>query len=135
MDIHDNARTTRRSRMLMAQRLASGWSVAAVAQAQGVTPRTVRKWRDRYAAEGAAGLVDRSSRPHSSPNRLTDSQEAEIVALRRQRLTGPAIARRLNRPVSTVGVVLRRAGLGRLGALDPKPSIIRYQRDNPGYHA
>src|SRR6516165_498635 len=120
MDLHDNARTTPHSRMLMVQRLAGGWSIATVAAAQGVTPRTVRKWRDRYAAEGAAGLVDRSSRPHSSPNRLTDSQEAEIVALRRQRLTGPAIARRLNRPVSTVGVVLRRAGLGRLGALDPK---------------
>jgi transposase-like protein len=35
--------------MLMVQRLANGWTVAAVAQAQGVTPKTVRKWRDRYA--------------------------------------------------------------------------------------
>ena len=52
MDIHDNARTTRHSRMLMVQRLASSWTVAAVATAQGVSPKTVRKWRDRYAAEG-----------------------------------------------------------------------------------
>ena len=132
MDIHDNARTTRHSRMLMVQRLASGWSVAAVAQAQGVTHKTVRKWRDRCAAEGEAGLVDRSSRPHSSPNRLTERQEDEIVALRRQRLSGPAIARRLHRPVSTVGVVLRRHRLGRLSALTPRPSVIRYQRDKPG---
>ena len=132
MDIHDNARTTRLSRILMVQRLASGWSVAALAAAQGVTRRTVRKWRDRYAAEGEAGLIDRSSRPHRSPNRLSDERRDEILALRRQRLTGPAIARRLHRPVSTVGCVLRREGLGRLGALDPKPTIIRYQRDRPG---
>jgi transposase InsO family protein len=132
MDVHDNARTTRHSRMLMVRRLAGGWSVAAVAQAQGVTPKTVRKWRDRHASEGAAGLMDRSSRPHRSPHKLADKQIGEIVALRRQRLTAPAIAQRLHRPVSTIGLVLRRAGLGRLGALDPKPAIIRYQREKPG---
>ena len=49
MDIHENARTTRHSRMLMVQRLAAGWSVATVATALGVTARTVRKWRDRHA--------------------------------------------------------------------------------------
>ena len=63
MDIHDNARTTRHSRMLLIERLASGWSVTAVAAAQGVTAKTVRQWRDRYATEGEAGLTDRSSRP------------------------------------------------------------------------
>ena len=42
------------------------------------------------------------------------------------------IARRLHRPQSTVGRILRHAGLGRLAALDPKPPIIRYQRDNLG---
>ena len=35
-------------------------------------------------------------------------------------------------PRSTVGVVLRRLGLGRLGNLDPKPPVIRYQRQRPG---
>ena len=132
MDIHDNARTTRHSRMLMVRRLAGGWTVAAAARAHGVTPKTVRKWRDRHASEGVAGLIDRSSRPHRSPNQLSDQQACEIVALRRQRLTAPAIAQRLRRPLSTVGLVLRRAGLGRLGALDPKPIIIRYQREKPG---
>jgi hypothetical protein len=39
MDIHDNARTTRHSRMLMVQRLTSGWTVATGATAQGVHPR------------------------------------------------------------------------------------------------
>jgi transposase InsO family protein len=118
--------------LLIIQRLADGWSVAAVAAAAGITPKTVAKWRDRHADAGAAGLVDRSSRPHRSPTRLAAADEEEIVRLRRQRLSGPAIARQLGRPVATVGVVLRRHQLGRLSALDPKPEIIRYQRERPG---
>ncbi len=133
MDIHKNARTTPLCRMLMVQRLASGWTVAAVAAAHGVTtPKTVRKWRQRFAVEGAAGLADRSSRPQCSPNRLSDAAESEIIALRHRRLTAPVIARRLSRPVSTVGVVLRRHALGRLRALDPRPAVIRYERQRPG---
>jgi transposase InsO family protein len=132
MDIHENARTTRHSRMLMIERLAAGWSVGAVAAALGVTGKTVRKWRDRHDAEGASGLADRSSRPRRSPRRLAGHAEEEIEALRRQRLTGPAIARRLGRPPSTVGAVLRRRGLGRLAALDPRPPVTRYERERPG---
>ena len=132
MDIHDNARTTRHSRMLMIDRLAGGWTIAAVASAQGITPKTVRKWRDRHATEGEAGLTDRSSRPHRSPNRLSEPAEAAIVTLRHDRLSGPAIARRLGHPLSTVGVVLRRHRLGRLPALSPPPPVIRYQRERPG---
>jgi transposase InsO family protein len=132
MDVHQNARTTPHGRRLMIQRLAEGWTIAAVAAAAGVDPKTVRKWRQRYAAEGEAGLVDRSSRPHHSPTRLSAPAEAAIEALRRQRWSGPAIARELGRPVATVGEILRRLGLGRLSALDPKPPVIRYQREQPG---
>jgi transposase InsO family protein len=132
MDIHDNARTTRHSRMLMVQRLTSGWTVAVVAAAQGVSPKTVRKWRDRYAAEGEVGLADRSSRPHHSPRQLAAPIATEIVTLRHERLSSPAIARRLGRPVSTIGAVLRRHRLGRLSALTPRPPVIRYERDIPG---
>ncbi len=35
-------------------------------------------------------------------------------------------------PVSTVGGILRRLGLGRLSALEPKPPVVRYQRERPG---
>ena len=132
MDIHRHAKTTPSGRLLMVRRLADGWTIAQVAAAFGVTSKTVRKWQARYAAEGEPGLRDRSSRPHVSPRRLDEAAEAEILALRRQPLTGPAIARRLGRPVATVGLVLRRHGLGRLAALEPKPEIIRYQREHPG---
>ena len=132
IDVHQNAKTTPHGRRLMIERLAEGWSVARVAAAAGVTAKTVRKWQVRFALEGHAGIADRSSRPHGSPTRLDGAAVAEIIQLRRQRLSGPAIARRLGRPAATVGLVLRRHGLGRLQALDPKPEIIRYQRDRPG---
>ena len=35
-------------------------------------------------------------------------------------------------PRSTVGAVLRRLGLGCLAALDPKPPVVRYEREHPG---
>lgn len=101
--------------MLIVQRLSQGWSVNTTATALGVTPKTVLKWRDRHAAEGAARSVDRRSKPHHSPTWLASAAEDEIEHLRRQRLCGPAIARRLAPPVSTVGLALRRRGLGAFG--------------------
>jgi len=35
-------------------------------------------------------------------------------------------------PVSTVGKVLRRRGLGKLAAPEAKPPVVRYQRERPG---
>ncbi|MBV1795999.1 IS481 family transposase [Siccirubricoccus sp. G192] len=132
MDAHENARATPHSRMLIVARLRGGQSVAQVAASFGITPRTVRKWRDRHAAEGEAGLRDRSSRPSTSPPRLSAERTAQIEALRRQRRSGPAIARQLGLPGSTVGLALRRLGLNRLAALDLKPEVIRYERAHPG---
>ena len=132
MDSHENARTTPHGRLLMVRRLSAGQSVAIVAAAMGVTPKTVRKWRDRFVAEGLPGLRDRSAKPLHSPRRLAPESTAQIEALRRQRRSGPAIARQLGLPVSTVGLELRRLGLGRLRALDPKSEIIRYEREHPG---
>lgn len=36
------------------------------------------------------------------------------------------------RPLSTVGTVLRRLGLDRLAALDPRPPVILYEEERPG---
>ena len=43
MDVHENARTTGHSRMVIVERLSEGWTVAAVAVAIGIAPKTVRK--------------------------------------------------------------------------------------------
>ena len=66
------------------------WSVAATAEQFQVDAKTVRKWRDRFLAEGDAGLWDRSSRPRRSPNRTPEAQRRRVLQLRRKRRWGAA---------------------------------------------
>jgi transposase InsO family protein len=132
MNIHKNARTTPHSRLLMVRRVLEQKQPASrVAADFGVSERTVRKWLARWRAGGEPALNDRSSAP-ARPRQLPPGQIAAIEALRRQRLTSPVIARRLGLPLSTVGGILRRLGLGRLKRLDPPLPVVRYQRERPG---
>jgi transposase InsO family protein len=133
MNTHKNARLTVHGRVLLVNRIVGeGWRVAVAAQAAGCSTRTGYKWLARYRAGGARMLHDRSSAPAGCAHRLPPAKVAEIARLRRQRMTGPAIARQLAMPRSTVGAVLRRLGLGRLSALETKPPAVRYQRERPG---
>lgn len=66
----------------------------------------MRKWRAHFAADGVAGLRDRSATPLQGPPRLPPGTTAQIEAL-------------------------RRLGLNRLKALDLKPEIIRYAASIP----
>ena len=133
MNIHKNARLTPQGRALMVSRILNeSWCVADAARAAGVSERTAYKWIGRYRADGAAALHDRKPIPARCPHRLPAPRIAEIEQLRRARLSGPAIARQLAMPPSTVGAALRRLGLGRLTALDPKPPVVRYERERPG---
>jgi transposase InsO family protein len=77
-------------------------------------------------------LHDRSSAPVRYRDPVPADRVAEIEGLRRQRMTGPQIARQLAMPGSAVGLVLRRLGLGRLAVLEPKPPVGRYERERPG---
>jgi transposase-like protein len=97
MNVHKNARLTPQSRAELVRRiLVAGQTPMAVATAMGVTAKTASKWVARFAAEGAGGLVDRSSRPHRL-YRPTPTPTAErIEALRRQRWTGKQIAREMS---------------------------------------
>jgi transposase InsO family protein len=133
MRLHGNARTCPRSRRLICARvLEQGWTLAVAAEAAGVSVRTVSKWVARYRAEGAAGLVDRSSAPLSVPNR-TSEQRVELVAFLRQlRMTGAEIAEVLGMPLSTVSAVLCRIGLGKLSRLEPVEAANRYEKQAPG---
>jgi len=133
MNIHKNARLTPQGRYLLVERITQrGWSVAQAAQAAGLSTRQAYRWCARYRTGNTAALQDRSSAPRRCPRQTSAAQTTAIEQLRRQRLTGPAIARHLGMPVSTVGTVLRRRGLGRLSALEPKPPVVRYQRQRPG---
>jgi len=130
---HKNARLGFTGRVCLVGRvLQDHWAGAQAAQAFGVSARTVWKWVARYRAEGRAGLRDRSARPQHSPRRLRPALARRIAALRHRRWSGPKIADQLGLPVSTVGDVLRRLGLGRLPPLTPRPPIVRYERAVPG---
>lgn len=92
MNIHQNARLTPSGRERLVRLAQSGLSPTAVAATMGVCPKTVGKWVARFEAEGAAGLQDRSSRPHTLHRPTPVATQEAIVTLRRQRLTGAQIA-------------------------------------------
>ena len=133
MKLHGNAPFGPKGRATMVRRVVElGWSLTEAAEAAGVSERTARKWVDRYLEEGEAGLVDRSSAPHSVPGRTPEDRVAAIAALRRVRMTGPEIAECLGMALSTVSAVLTRIGLGRLSRLEPPEPANRYERERPG---
>ena len=110
MRLHGNARTCLHSRLLIVRRIEAGWTVAAAAEAAGVSERTAAKWLARYRGEGRAGLVDRSSAPRRVPRRTAAERERAIESLRRLRMTAAEIAEILRMPLSTVSAVLQRIG-------------------------
>jgi len=108
--------------------LVEGWSLVAAAEAAGVSERTAWKWVDRFRREGEEGLEDRSSAPVSVPSRTPAERERLIVWLRELRFTRPEIAATLGMPLSTVGAVLARQGLGKLPRLQPDEPANSYER-------
>lgn len=86
-------------------------------------------------AEGPAGMLDRSSRPHHQANRTPASVVRKIVHLRWKQRLGPVeIADRLGMQSSTVYAVLRRCRLNRLTHIDRATGepIRRYEHERPG---
>ena len=85
----------------------------------GISTKTGYKWRQRYATDCGAGLVDRSRKPHLSPTRITGPITGEVIALYRQWGWGGRKLRRrlldLGHPAvpaaSTCTEIVRRAGL------------------------
>ena len=133
--MHGSPRLNLYGRQLLVDRVGAGWSVAAAAEAAGVSRATGQKWIRRYREEGEAGLEDRPSRPHRTPARLSAEQEAPILQLRQERKLGPhRLAALTGRPRSTCHKVLVRHGLHRLDRLDrPTGRLIRrYERERPG---
>jgi transposase InsO family protein len=133
MNIHKNARLTFTRRLELVRMIVEqGFTEAAAASAAGVSVPTARKWLGRYLAEGEAGLRDRSSKPKHSPRMIAPEKALVIVDLRRRRLTHARIAASVGVSESTVGRVLRRAGLSRLSDLEPSEPVLRYEHEHPG---
>jgi transposase InsO family protein len=132
MDIHQNARTTPLSRAELVRRVKAGELPKTIAAGAGVCDKTVRKWAGRFSREGAAGLADRSSRPHRLRRPTAPALVDQAIALRRQRLLMKHIATQLELSIATVSRLLKRAGLSRLSSLDPPLLIQRYEYAAPG---
>ena len=133
MNIHKNARLTFARRIeLVRDVVDKGFTPCTAGAVHGVTGTSARKWLGRYLAEGEAGLRDRSSRPKLSPRKIKPEKALAIIELRRRRLTQARIAASLALSKSTVGRVLKRAGLSRLSDLDPSEPVVRYEHEHPG---
>jgi transposase InsO family protein len=139
---HGSARLTVHGRRLIVQRHQAGWRQAHIAAAMGVSRKCVKTWIDRYAAEGEAGLITRSSRPHTMPTRTSREVEQRVLAARAQLRDGPdVLGPKVGIPARTVSRILRRHHVPYLRDCDPmtgdvirssKQTAVRYERDRPG---
>jgi transposase InsO family protein len=133
---HANAALTPRHRLKLAQAIVEdGWTVSYAAAVFNVSWPTANRWAKRYRTAGAAGMADRSSRPHRSPRRTPAPIVRKIVHLRWKKRLGPvAIADRLGLAPSTVHAVLVRCRINRLSHVDRRTGepIRRYEHDHPG---
>jgi transposase InsO family protein len=108
----------------------------------GVSRQCAYRWLRRFEAEGEAGLNDRSSRPHRSPNQTSGELEEQVIELRRTHRRGPDwLSWQTGVPARTVTRILRRHGMARLCELDPmtgeriratRETTVRYERERPG---
>jgi transposase InsO family protein len=140
---HANACLTPAGRLRLAQLVVDqGWTLRRAAERWYCSVTTVRRWADRYRHEGLDGLLDRSSRPLTSPRRTVTRIERRVVGLRVSRRWGPArIAYWLGLQPSTVHKILRRYGCPPLAWTDPatgvrikwaRRKIHHYVHENPG---
>lgn len=133
MNTHKNARLTFARRMELVRDMTQAKLLPGQAGLKhGVSATTASKWLGRFLSFGEAGLADRSSRPALSPAAIAPQKALAIVELRRRRLTQASIARAVGVSKSTVGRVLRRAGLSKLGELLPVEPVVRYEHEAPG---
>ncbi|HET6692116.1 MAG TPA: IS481 family transposase [Miltoncostaeaceae bacterium] len=109
-----------------------GMSPQQAAANSGVHRSTVYRLLARFDSGGWAALHSRRPVPHRQPRRLPRELEEQVVNARAASHYGPArLGAILGMPASTVGKVLRRAGLSRRPR-PPRPQIVRYERERPG---
>jgi len=133
---HANAALTPRARLRLARLIVvDGWKPSEAAKMFMVSTVTARKWAARFRAEGPVGMVDRSSRPHSSPNKTPERVMRQVIRLRWRHRLGPVqIGGRLGIAPSTVHAVLVRCRVNRLSHIDRVTGepIRRYEHPYPG---
>jgi transposase InsO family protein len=140
---HRNAPLTPEGRRRLCLRVQAGRPISHVAAEARVARQRLGIWYARWLEEGDAGLEDRSSRPHHSPNQTAPEIEARVCRLRRELKVGPVqlcgrlAEEGLRVPVSTIYRILARHGISRLRDLDVtgqdlREPVVRYEYDDPG---
>lgn len=126
---HKNAPLTAEGRLRLVLRIDEGRPISHVAKEAGVSRQRLTEWHRRWTELGEAGLEDRSSRPHTSPNQSTPELEEIVVALRKATRKGPArisgdLAKQgISVSTSTVHRILERHGISRRRDLDPNGEL------------
>ncbi len=138
MHVHRNAKLGLAGRRELVLAIASGSSIRKAAAGFNVSPATAHRWWSRWHEAGArqrrslACLLDRSSRPRSSPRRLAAEAEHAICECRRKTGWGPRlVAGATGYSHSTVWKVLHRFGLSR-PERPPREPANRYEWPCPG---
>ena len=116
--------------------------VSHVAKELGVSRQCAHRWVSRFRTDGETGLLERSSRPHSSPRRTPAEVEAIVLSERRRQRRGQDwLGPETGVPARTVSRILRRHQVPYLCECDPltgqlirarKTTAVRYERDRPG---
>ena len=133
MDYHHHARLTIHGRELLCRAVLEGrLRLCEAAAEHGLSRQTAGKWVRRYQAEGAAGLADRSSRPHRLRQPTAPDLVACVETLRRQRWTASRIAQATALSPATVSRILGRKKLSRMRDLEPALAAKRYEWAHPG---
>lgn len=141
--LHANARLNHHGRRLLIERIVvDGRPVSHVAKELGVSRQCAHRWVKRFRAEGAVGLLDRSSSPRRQPRRTPAPVEQAVLELRRVERRGQDwIGPELGLAPRTVSAILRRHHVPYLRDCDPltgevirasKTTAVRYEREHPG---
>jgi transposase InsO family protein len=134
MNLHANAKLGLAGRRELVLAIEGGMSLRRAAACFSVSPATAHRWWHRWRDGGQVGaaLLDRSSRPHCQPRKLTAAEEEPILRARRETNLGPGrLAGLVRRARSTIWKVLWRHGLSRR-VKGHRQSYRRYEWSRPG---
>lgn len=119
--------------------LTEGANVSQLCKRFGVSRKTAYKWIAVFRSQGPGSLADRSRKPHSSPNRVSEAVEQLIMDLAQEHVAWGArklhsvLARQGHSmpSVSTVQAVLNRHGRVCLANTERHPVVGRFEHPEP----
>src|SRR5262249_4275545 len=116
----------------MVERALAGQPVSEVAAAFATTPKTVKKWVNRFQAERAGSLDDRAARPPPLPRATHEENRHMSRPLVDPQVSGRARVHQTGLSPSTVSRIVRAARLSGMKDWQSPEPVVRYERKTPG---